>query len=100
MFKIIKNLFKKPKNDNLKILISTAHFYNARKDYKEFKKLHQSEFKVFSQNGEDGILDYLFFQLGISTPKFVEIGVGDYSECNTRYLFETRNIKGLIIDCN
>ena len=32
-------------------------------------------------------------------PKFIEIGTGDYSESNTRFLFERTNCKGLIVDC-
>ena len=55
---------------------------------------------IFSQNGEDGIIDYLLESLLIKKPKFIEIGVGDYTEANTRYIFETRSPKGLIIDCN
>ena len=38
-------------------------------------------------------------KLNIEKPKFVEIGVGDYTESNTRFLFESRIAKGLIIDC-
>ena len=30
--------------------------------------------------------------------KFVEIGIGDYRECNTRLHFEIRNANGLVID--
>ena len=37
--------------------------------------------------------------LKIEKPKFVEIGVGDYSECNTKFIFERTSAKGLIIDC-
>ena len=57
------------------------------------------EKKYYSQYGEDGIIDYLLSSLNVTSPKFVEIGVGDYSECNTRYLYETTQPKGLIIDC-
>ena len=37
-------------------------------------------------------------KLNIEKPKFVEIGVGDYTESNTRFLF-LKTAKGLIIDC-
>ena len=56
------------------------------------------EFKVFSQNGEDGIIDYLLYSLNIQKPKFLEIGVGDYRESNARYLFMKSPNKGMIID--
>ena len=46
------------------------------------------EHQTFSQNGEDGIVDYLLNRLNIIKPKFIEIGVGDFSECNTRYIYK------------
>lgn len=72
---------------------------NYRPKYTSLKNISDLDYKVFSQNGEDGIIDYLLFSLSITTPKFIEIGVGDYTESNTRYLFETTNSKGLIVDC-
>ena len=50
--------------------------------------INEYEFSNFSQNGEDGIIDYLLYSLNIDVPKFLEIGVGNYKESNTRYLFE------------
>ena len=44
------------------------------------------EKKVFSQNGEDGIISHLLHSVGSSTKVFVEIGVGDGIENNTRLL--------------
>ena len=37
--------------------------------------------------------------MGIKKPKFVEIGVGDYSESNTRFIYERTSAEGMIIDC-
>lgn len=58
------------------------------------------EFKVYSQRGEDGILEWLINHLPISTYSFIEFGVEDYLESNTRFLLKNRNWKGLIIDAN
>jgi len=80
-------------------MIGSSHFVKARVDYKNIKKISNTEFKIYSQNGEDGILDYLIYSLGIERPKFIEIGVGDYSESNTRFIFERTSPRGLIIDC-
>jgi len=77
----------------------SAHFINSRKNYPEVKNLNELDFKVFSQSGEDGIIEYLLYSLDIKIPKFVEIGIGDYQESNTRFLFEKTNAKGLVIDC-
>jgi hypothetical protein len=60
--------------------------------------LRDAEFRVFSQWGEDGIIQYLLGRVAIPNPLFVEFGVGDYSESNTRFLLCNDNWRGLIID--
>ena len=98
MLNLLKKLFKRPNQDGLKLQAAYSHFFMARKQYNNLKNLSEAEYKAFSQNGEDGIIDYLLNQLNINEPKFVEIGIGDYSESNTRLLFEIRNVNGLVID--
>ena len=95
--KILNKLFKNYFNKKL-LMIGTSHILNMRKNYKNISNLNEVDFKVFSQNGEDGIIDYLLFSLQIEKPKFIEIGVGDYYESNTRFLFERSSGDGLIID--
>lgn len=58
------------------------------------------EFKVFSQFGEDGILQYLIWKTGIGSDEkiFVEFGVQDYQESNTRFLLQAEHWSGLIMD--
>jgi len=56
------------------------------------------ELSVFSQWGEDGIIAYLLARVPIDRPWFVEFGVEDYREANTRFLLMTRNWRGLVID--
>ena len=80
-------------------MIGNSHLLNMRKNYDSIKALNELDYKIFSQNGEDGIIDYLLKRLKIYKPKFIEIGVGDYTECNTRFVFERTSSKGLIIDC-
>ena len=64
------------------------------------QSLHDVEFKVFSQYGEDGILQHLIRQTHIlpSEQVFVEFGVQDYLESNTRFLLQGCQWRGLIID--
>jgi hypothetical protein len=57
-----------------------------------------AEFSVFSQFGEDGIVEYLAQRVPVENETFVEFGVEDYSESNTRFLLEHRNWRGLILD--
>ena len=78
--------------------IGSSHFKLINKNYKDVRNLNQVEYKVFSQNGEDGIIDFLLNRLNIQNPKFLEIGVGDYKESNTRYIFMKNPNKGMIID--
>ena len=60
--------------------------------------LKDIEFKAFSQWGEDGIIDWLISRLPSINQTFIEFGVSDYKESNTRLLLQLRNWKGLIID--
>ena len=63
-----------------------------------YQNIHDSEFKVYSQFGDDGILQYLIHQIRPEYHTFIEFGVQDYSEANTRFLLTNNNWRGLIID--
>lgn len=69
-------------------------------DRAPLKSIHEAEFKVFSQFGEDGILQYLIRETGIRRDEqiFVEFGVQNYVESNTRFLLFNNNWRGLILD--
>lgn len=60
--------------------------------------LSEVEFKVFSQHREDGIIQYLIRTVPIENKIFIEFGIGDYRESNTRFLLVNNNWKGLVID--
>ena len=94
----IYNKFLEKKIDILKIQNSKNFFLIMELNLDKIKSFDQISYKVFSQNGEDGILQYLFKSLELNYIKFVEIGTEDYSESNTRYIFETMRCEGLIID--
>lgn len=63
-------------------------------------ELSEVEFKVFSQFGDDGIIQYLIHQTGIRNEErsFIEFGVQNYDESNTRFLLYNDNWRGLIMD--
>ena len=63
-----------------------------------FARLRDAEFRVFSQFGEDGILQYLIANVPIENETFIEFGVQDYRESNTRFLVCNDNWRGLILD--
>jgi hypothetical protein len=80
--------------------------------YKLSRKINKEHFiidlsyyedKIFSQNGEDGIIKKLIELIydGDNENKFyVEFGVEDGNECNTRFLREKYNWNGLQMDGN
>jgi len=62
------------------------------------QRLSDIEFGVFSQWGEDGIIDWLVHHYGEMPRSFVEFGVENYVESNTRFLLQNRHWRGLVID--
>jgi hypothetical protein len=65
---------------------------------KAAQSLQEAEFRVFSQWGEDGIIQYLLGKLSIPRKVFVEFGVETYVEANTRFLLMNDNWSGLVLD--
>jgi len=61
-------------------------------------QINDYEFQVFSQWGEDGIIHYLMSEVNIERKIFVEFGVEDYKQANTRFLLVNKNWSGLVID--
>lgn len=61
-------------------------------------EIERAEFGVFSQFGEDGIIQFLVQRVPIRNHVFVEFGVEDYVESNTRFLLVHDAWRGLIID--
>ncbi|MDP9019002.1 MAG: hypothetical protein M3N19_11880 [Candidatus Eremiobacteraeota bacterium] len=56
------------------------------------------ERRIFSQNGEDGILREIFARAGVTNKFFVEFGVEDGTECNTALLARRAGWKGVMIE--
>ena len=104
MKKILKKLknfiyknYSKEMSDKNKVLIvnnitSNQNLLNSIYD------LGDVEFSCFSQWGEDGIINWLISNLPPIPKKFVEFGVENYQESNTRLLLYLHNWQGLVID--
>jgi hypothetical protein len=84
--------------DKIMFCIGKVQISLNRNKYNDIQDLNETEVKIFSQNGEDGIIDYLTQKLKIDNKNFVEIGVGNYRESNTRFLYNSYHCKGLIVD--
>ena len=64
----------------------------------EIFDINLHEKKIYSQNGEDGILEFIFSKIGTTNKFSVEFGVGNGFECNTVYLLEKKGWSGLMMD--
>jgi len=69
----------------------------AKRDRIE-RELWHHEFKVFSQWGEDGIIQFLTRNLDVAHRTFIEFGVEDFSESNCRFLLMKDHWQGFVID--
>lgn len=100
LLKKLKRYFTKDvlsKIETNSMLLAQIHI-NRIKGLKQISSLREVEFKVFSEWGEDGIIQYLINNIEIKNKVFVEFGVQDYKESNTRFLLINNFWKGLVID--
>jgi hypothetical protein len=84
--------------DTQKTLISLGKLHIEANRNKAIQSLEEVEFQVFSQRGEDGIIQYIINNIDIPNKIFVEFGVENYVESNTRFLLINNNWAGLVID--
>lgn len=97
--KYYKKVYQKLNYDTFKVLINLGRIQAEKnKTRKYVDSLEEVEFQVFSQRGEDGIIQYIISQIEIPNKIFVEFGVEDYTESNTRFLLIHNNWSGLVID--
>lgn len=79
------------------LLAARAHAAQVR-SLPDGTPLREAEFRAFSQWGEDGILQYLLGRVPVEQAFFVEFGVEDYREANTRFLLHSDGWAGLVMD--
>jgi len=93
------NSYEIIKNIDIQSILTAKILIHQQKSIKS-NNINDYEFRVFSQFGDDGIIQYLIDNLEIkkNERKFIEIGVGDYSESNTRFLLMKDYWEGLILD--
>jgi hypothetical protein len=71
---------------------------NAQTRGQRIGNLAEVEFRVYSQWGEDGIIEWLCAHVPVPNSRFVEFGVETFREANCRFLMHNRNWKGLVMD--
>jgi hypothetical protein len=75
-----------------------GHFTTQHIHFPWLHHLQEHGFKVFSQTEADGILYYLFANLGTTNKYYVEFGTQGGQETNTRWMREKHNWRGLLMD--
>jgi hypothetical protein len=101
MIKRIKLFFDQIYNISKKIddlQIAIGRIENRQVQTNTLNDIIEYEFKVTSQWGEDGIIQFLINKIPIKNKIFVEFGVESYQEANTRFLLLNNNWSGLVID--
>jgi hypothetical protein len=95
----IINLIRQDRHqDQQKILLAEILMRSSWQEINHPASLSAVEFKIFSQWGDDGIIQYLLRQLDFPHHTFIEFGVADYLESNTRFLLMHDNWSGFVID--
>ena len=79
------------------MVLTAKIFANSVAD-KKISSIEEAEFQVYSQFGEDGIIQWLIHNVDIKNKTFIEFGVEDYTESNTRFLLMNNNWTGLVMD--
>jgi hypothetical protein len=80
------------------IRINQGRMLAAMNASRQGTHLSDYEFRVFSQWGEDGIIQFLVGELDIPNRCFIEFGVEDFSESNCRFLLMKDRWAGFVID--
>ena len=93
--------FNKLQNVQLTHLELTGRLFGEmNRNRTDIKTIEDAEFKVYSQFGDDGIIQHLVNNLNLppNLQTFIEFGVESYIEANTRFLLINNNWRGLIMD--
>jgi len=97
--RLFHKLYQRFNYDVHKSLLLNAKILIHQNNQKQLiNALEEVEFQVFSQRGEDGILQYILNKIEVPNKVFVEFGVENYTESNTRFLLFNNNWSGLVID--
>lgn len=80
------------------IKIEQGRALSRANDHLNSPDLRKYEFKVFSQWGEDGIIQKLIKDVEIKNRTFIEFGVEDFFESNCRFLMMLDHWSGFVVD--
>jgi hypothetical protein len=78
----------------------SLQYRSLARDPSALPSLRDVELRCFSQNGEDGILLYVFSLVGTTNTVAVEVCAGDGTECNSANLVVNHGWYGVLFDGN
>ena len=84
--------------EKYKILMGRILSNQIKNEELQLNSIQDVEFSVFSQFGDDGIIQWLIQNLDIPNKTFIEFGVEDFSESNSRFLMMNDNWSGFVMD--
>lgn len=97
--RIQEHILNRLDNDLKSVKINVGQLQAGLNNLKSsIDNLHEVEFQVFSQWGDDGIIQYLANKIHFPNRTFIEFGVENYQESNTRFLLLNNDWSGFVID--
>lgn len=82
------------------VLLRQSVLYMETSYYQKIESIENAGFQVYSQNDEDGIIQWIIRRIDAPIKNFIEFGVQNYFQSNTRYLHIKDCYSGLIMECN
>lgn len=96
---LIRKSISIPENENNETsLLAVGTMLSNQQWLMNSSNLNDYEFKIFSQFGDDGIIQYLIKHIPIENQTFIEFGVENFLESNTRFLMMNNNWSGFVMD--
>jgi hypothetical protein len=99
-YKKLNLIYDQVKNDYKSPKVILGKMQSENNLFKRVKSFSDIEFQIFSQFGDDGIIQYLVHKIPIPKKTFIEFGVENYREANTRFLMINNYWSGFIIDAS
>lgn len=95
---VLKGIARQPATSEQHLMMLGGLLSEKVTSKKHIARLSEVEFKVFSQWGDDGIIQWLSKNLEFPNKTFIEFGVENYRESNTRFLMMNSNWSGFVMD--
>ncbi len=98
LFDYLKGLYHYHASDAKSAKVNLGQMQAELNRNKPVLRLKDAEFQVFSQFGDDGIIQWLTQRIPFPNKTFIEFGVENYREANTRFLLVNNYWSGMVLD--